>query len=398
MRIVFVDTTNDESLIGGGHLILPVLMAGMKQRGHEVHLVTKGIPHPRINRQIEESGAVVHIKPWKRNGLVRDTAPVFANWINSLQPDCYIISGSADIGWVALPLLGSGIATFTIGHNDTDNFYLPVKHYSQFLTKAIGVSKKICENYIDISGFPVPDITCIPYGVETSSTVDKDTAPDVLKIIYVGRVVEEQKKVSDLIAIAKELYKTNVKFTLRIIGDGPQMSELKAALSKEINNDKVTLSGWLEKDEVIKALRRSDIFILTSAYEGFSIALTEAMANGCCPVVTDIPSGSQQLINNGSNGFLIGLGNVDEFTNQLTQLSGNRQELDKVREAAWTTGKAYSIARMVESYEDCFIQAFTAIKNKPLRLPAADFPLMESCRSKYPNWARRLKLLIKGDS
>jgi hypothetical protein len=45
---------------------------------------------------------------------------------------------------------------------------------------------------------------------------------------------------------------------------------------------------------------------------------------------------------------------------------------------------------MVESYEQAFARAIEDARTNP-RTPDPAFPLMESCRSKYPLWLRRLK-------
>ena len=66
----------------------------------------------------------------------------------------------------------------------------------------------------------------------------------------------------------------------------------------------------------------------------------------------------------------------------------------RMRRRAWETGKQYSIERMVDAYEACFQRAIEDTKAFP-RTPDPDFPLMESCRSKYPLWLRRLKAKAK---
>jgi hypothetical protein len=49
---------------------------------------------------------------------------------------------------------------------------------------------------------------------------------------------------------------------------------------------------------------------------------------------------------------------------------------------------------MVESYEQAFARAIEDARTNP-RTPDPDFPLMESCRSKYPLWLRRLKARVR---
>jgi hypothetical protein len=67
-----------------------------------------------------------------------------------------------------------------------------------------------------------------------------------------------------------------------------------------------------------------------------------------------------------------------------------------MRMAAWETGREYGIDRMVDNYVSCFERAIEDARANP-RTPDPAFPLMESCRSKYPLWLRRVKArLVSG--
>ena len=393
MKIVIVDTTIHGPLIGGAQTFLPFLMRGLKESGHEVHLVTQGEPDKKIGNQIAESAVMVHTSLWKKNIVVEDAAPLFAKWVNRLKPDIYLISVSPDIGWVVLPYLSPAIATFTIGHTDSETFYSPARHYQSFVTKAIGVSDEVCQHYVSDCNFPGTAVQWIPYGVVVNPAPPAKHGNDLLQLIYVGRVEEGQKRISDLIKITRQLSADNIAFNLKIVGDGPEMPVLRNSLAKEIMDGKVEILGWRKTEEVINLLRQSDLFILTSAFEGFCIALIEAMANGCCPLVTDIKSGNKQLISSGQNGFIFPIGDTEKFVKKIKTLAVDKELLYTLRLAAWETGKNYSVERMTTNYHDCFVQAAAEVKTKQ-RSINTNFPLMETCRSKYPLWIRRIKNLV----
>ena len=394
MKIVIIDTTIQSSLIGGAQTFLPLLMKGLKERGHEVHLVTKGPPHRKIEKQIQESGAIVHTSLWKKKYLAEEAAPVFARWVNAMVPDIYLISVSPDVGWVVLPYLNPAIATFTIGHTDDETFYLPARHYQPFITKAIGVSDEVCRQYISRCNFAEQDVSWIPYGVMAKPSAPDEHNNKTIHLIYVGRIVEEQKRISDLIKIVQQLAARHIPFHIKIIGDGTEMPLLKEKLQKEIKENKVQLLGWLKMENIIDHLRHTDLFILTSSYEGFCIALVEAMANGCCPLVTDIKSGNKQLITHGQNGFIFPVGDINAFVQKIAALAAEPEKIFSLRKSAWETGKNYSVERMTLAYEEHFITAAAAVK-KHFRNIDEDFPLMETCRSSWPLWIRRIKAAIK---
>lgn len=391
MRIVFLDTTLSGPIIGGAQIFLPKLAEGLKKNGHEIYIVANGEPNSKVRSEIEACGAILHIHQRKIGLLPEESARFLADWVNSISPDIYVISVSPDLGWLALPWLNRNITTFSIGHTDSQTFYKPAKHYRPLLSMVIGVSDTVCEQYIASGGFSPADVKWIPYGVEVNLTEPvTDKSDPVLRMIYVGRLDEEQKRVSDLATVMLLLSVKGIPFQLKVVGDGQEMAVFSDRLRNEIEKGSVKLTGWLAPNEVLKHFRESEVFLLTSAYEGFCIALTEAMANGCCPVVTDIRSGNKQLITNGENGYLLPVGNTGAFVEVLELLQRDKLLMEERRSAAWESGKRFSVARMVQAYEDIFFTAIQKEQKSP-RLSVSDFPVMESCRSPYPRWMRRIK-------
>ena len=392
MKIAVIDTTNDEELIGGGHLFLPPLLSGLIGRGHEVHLITKGTPNERIRPQINASGVALHHNLWNKPTIAEDAASVLAKWSNELAPDVFLISNSADIGWVVLPLLDRDIATFTIAHSNSTGYYDPLRHYSRFITRGIGVSEELCEQFHKYCGLDREKVKWIPYGVTPLDDMPGHDLADIdygLRIVYVGRLAEPDKKVSDIIRIVKRLRESSIKYNLKIIGDGPMMPRFIGELDAEIKTGKVEMFGWIENEALLGHLRKSDISLLVSESEGFCIALVEAMANGCAPIVTDIKSGNKQLVEDGVNGFVVPVGDIDAFAGKIKILAADRTKLLEFRRRAWETGRQYSVERMVESYERSFEDAVKDARANP-RKSDKGFPIMESCRSKYPLWLRRI--------
>src|SRR5689334_23298374 len=144
MKIAVIDTTVHGQMIGGGHLIVTKLLEGLVSRGHDLHFVSADTPNELIRSQLGATGASMHKRLWPAYALVSDATPVFASWLNELAPDVHLISASGDLGWTVLPLLDPKTATLTIGHSDSKTFYDPAKHYSRFVTRAVGVSEEIC--------------------------------------------------------------------------------------------------------------------------------------------------------------------------------------------------------------------------------------------------------------
>jgi glycosyltransferase involved in cell wall biosynthesis len=154
----------------------------------------------------------------------------------------------------------------------------------------------------------------------------------------------------------------------------------------------VEFTGWLSPEKVRAKLRTLDAFLLLSEYEGLPVALLEAMAHGVVPVVTKIESGNTQLVRDGENGFVLPVGDTASFAARLASLASDREALTEFGRAAWETSKQYSIERMVDNYAAVFMEIAQRVSTRREREGVgANYPVMNSCRSKYPSWLRRIK-------
>ncbi|MCD1124788.1 glycosyltransferase family 4 protein [Jinshanibacter sp. LJY008] len=118
-------------------------------------------------------------------------------------------------------------------------------------------------------------------------------------------------------------------WTLIIIGEGELENELlKFIKDNQLNS--VTLLRTLTRIESIYS--KVSIFALTSRFEGFGMVLLEAISFGVPCVSFDCPSGPRDIIEDGYNGFLAELNNVEEYIDKLSILlkeSDLREEMGR---------------------------------------------------------------------
>ena len=103
------------------------------------------------------------------------------------------------------------------------------------------------------------------------------------------------------------------------IGEGPDrdlFTELAGSLGIE---DRVRFIGRKSRAEVARAMRTSAVFVLPSRYEGLGCVYLEAMASGM-PVVACRGQGIDEIIRHQKNGWLIGVGNLEELAQGLEAL------------------------------------------------------------------------------
>lgn len=108
----------------------------------------------------------------------------------------------------------------------------------------------------------------------------------VLKILHVSSLVEKEKNISGIIAVAEKLKQHQLKFKLTIIGHNEFEIEAhqKNAFFK-LTNGEIVFEGYKTESEIANFMNESDVFLLLSNYEGMPVVLLESLACGL-PVIT----------------------------------------------------------------------------------------------------------------
>ncbi len=167
---------------------------------------------------------------------------------------------------------------------------------------------------------PYP-VNVIPNGVDPDYFIPAKNEPtaDGFRILFVGRFTREK----NLFHLLDQYSKLRSIFTggvsLRMVGDGPQMTKLKQYAAKTGLEGCVTWYGWVPKDQLRELYATSSCFVNPSFYEGMPNAVLEAMASGLPVVASDIP-GNSTLIKDGSNGYTFDLNKPDGCFDALTKM------------------------------------------------------------------------------
>ena len=124
---------------------------------------------------------------------------------------------------------------------------------------------------------------------------------DIPIIIGIGRLTH-QKDFSTLIK-AFSILRKEKDCKLIIIGEGSERSKIESLISKENLKDDIELMGF--QVNPWKYLSKSNLFVLSSLWEGFGNVIVESMYLGTPVISTDCPSGPREILKNGDLGILV---------------------------------------------------------------------------------------------
>ncbi len=151
-------------------------------------------------------------------------------------------------------------------------------------------------------------------GIRQNLAID----PDAFVLVTVGRLIEGKGHDFLLSAFAAAAAR-HPQLRLAVVGDGPLRNRLANKARALGVGASVRFTGHLEREEVARQLRASDVFCLLSDYENYSNAVIEAMAAGL-PVIATRIGGFPLQIDDGVNGFLVAPGSVPEFLEKLERI------------------------------------------------------------------------------
>lgn len=126
------------------------------------------------------------------------------------------------------------------------------------------------------------------------------------------------------------------RLSCQIIGDGPEEAGLRALATRLGIAGKTCFLGRRSRSQVAAAMRACTIFALPSRYEGLGCVYLEAMA-AAKPVVGCRGQGIEEVIHHGSNGLLVGPGDLDGLTRALSALLQDQQRRQQMGDAARRT-------------------------------------------------------------
>ncbi len=200
------------------------------------------------------------------------------------------------------------------------------------IAKKVICVEKSSQEFLIKKGVPKNKVITVYNGItlqrkkETLDYNNWNLNPNSVNIVTASRISEVKGLPYLLEAIAKIKNKTEKKFHYVMIGEGPDLDELKRLSTKLEINDLISFVGF--QTNIADWFDFADIFALPSLNEYHSIAVLEAMRAGKAIVATNV-GGNPESITHKQEGLLVNSKNSEELANALLQLIENKELREK---------------------------------------------------------------------
>jgi glycosyltransferase involved in cell wall biosynthesis len=352
------------------------LACGQARAGHEVHVVYSPI---RIDKYFEEKVAKDSV-----HSLLKTTACPIAkrlHWRDALvlaklyrvlreEPRFDVIHGhSTKAGLLArlVSVISPGICVYTAHAPQTMNtehglyqrraYEIYERLLATVTTRLIAVSEEERDHLCRL-GIKQDKISVVHNGISPAETANEhrlgrlalrtkwQIPEDSICVGFLGRFVPQK----DPELMIRSFFCLPVAIRSRVIlvmaGSGPQQADLMDLAAQYGLTERIR---WINgSDATPRAMCMFDVFALTSRYEGFPYVLLEAMTLGL-PCVTTNVGGTQALIAEERNGFVIQRRTPEDFADKLLLLLQEQTLRAQQAEAGKRRARQFSVEAMVDA-------------------------------------------------
>lgn len=307
---------------GGAERVMVTLANGFAERGHRVDLVLATATGPYLT----EVSAAVRVVGLRSRGILA-SLPGLVAYLRRERPDAMLsaMTHANVIAILARMLVGfprklviserSSIKATRSSENMIMNVVIRILRRLLYRKSDIivAVSRDMAKELVEI--FPrFEDKIHYVYNPVVGSQLDTLAArkpdhpwfddEDVPIVLGVGRLTEQKDFVTLIKAFSR--VRTQRRVRLLILGEGEDRQKLEQIAGELGVAEDVSMLGFVENPFCY--MRRANLFVLSSRWEGLPGVLIQAMACGARVVSTDCPTGPAEILENGRWGALVPVG------------------------------------------------------------------------------------------
>jgi glycosyltransferase involved in cell wall biosynthesis len=256
----------------------------------------------------------------------------------------------ADVyGSLATPI---GTPLVSTKHND-DRFRAgPFRHVERMLVRrarrVIAITEALRRFSVEEVGLPARKVEVVHYGLdelpEPWAEDGEPQLPDGARLLLAVARLDEQKGVDVAIRALAQVRKEHPDAVLAVLGEGPARAELEALARSVGVGDALLLPGRV--GDVAAWYRRAELLVHPARWEGFGLALLEAMLAGL-PVVASAVSSVPEIVVDGETGLLVPPDDAAALAAALSSLLADRERAAALGAAGLARARAeFSVERM----------------------------------------------------
>ena len=152
----------------------------------------------------------------------------------------------------------------------------------------------------------------------------------------------------------EKIRRTFTKIHLNILGDGPQIENLKKLVLDYKLEENVTFVGFVDNSKISQFYQKADVFVSMSRAESWGQMYLEAMACGV-PIITTENVGSNEIIENGKTGITVPQESVDLLVQSLKFFIQNpAKKLEIAQNARKKLEEKYDWNKIIDEYEKTY--------------------------------------------
>lgn len=393
MRVLAVGNMYPPHHLGGYELVWASAMDHLRDRGHEVRVLTTGF---QTATGAAERGEALRELRWywrdhawprlrwhERLALERHNHHVLTRHLSELRPD--VVTWWA-MGGMSLSLIESvrraRLPAVAFVHDDWMTYGPQVDQWIRLFAsrpragaiveRLTGLPTQVeldqAARYVFVSetvldharaaGLKLAGSAVAPSGIDPRFFAEPRDEGWHWRLLYVGRI-DERKGVSDAVAALAEL-PGEAELTIAGDGDPAELERLRLLAADLGIDERVHTTGMRPRGELTELYARADALLFPVRWdEPWGLVPLEAMAAGC-PIVATGRGGSGEYLRDGENGLLVPSGNPHAIAGALRRLSEDAELCARLRHGGTATARQHTEEAFNQAVLEAILSAYAA--------------------------------------
>ncbi len=338
---------------GGAERVLVLLANYFNKKGHDVSIIT--FNEPEVWKPDESISRIRLHHGSIKNHILRSIKNLTQYYYHKENRPDVLISFM-----IQTNLIGIIVSKFyrikiiSSEHNnhlkETDIVGRFTRNYAYKFSNALTVLTNFDKNFYEKRKINV-EVMPNPCAFDVYNETERNRDKVILAVGALNRY--HHKGFDNLLSLIGPVLNKNPDWKLKLVGGGEEGTKILKDLAAKNNiSDKVIFEGFSKK--VSEIMRDSEIYIMTSRWEGLPMVLIEAMSQGMACISYDCISGPSEIITHNVNGILVENQNSELMSKELDQLIKNPEKRIDFAKQGIKSLDNFKIEKIYNKYLDIF--------------------------------------------